>query len=176
MSDNTSQQRAGLFRFPELDTFRIVKGFVTESHLAQYSKAPGLSEEQHKKLIEALQAVVKTGKFADLKSVMAAMMREESNKIHACFKEVCCFRDRKPFHDKWQNDFLSLSLSLSLSLFLVCAYMMCANLPFTLFLGRPQAHDRLPRESLAVGRRGLCDAGSARPAGRAPRQALPASS
>ncbi|OAA71028.1 hypothetical protein LEL_09619 [Akanthomyces lecanii RCEF 1005] len=91
MSDNTSQRWAGLFRFPELDTFRIVKDCVTESHLAQYSKVPGLSEEQHKKLLEALQAVVKAGKLADLKAVMAAMTREESNKIYACFKEA----DRK---------------------------------------------------------------------------------
>ncbi|KAJ4155214.1 hypothetical protein LMH87_000470 [Akanthomyces muscarius] len=91
MSDNTSQQRADLFKFSEPGTFRIVKIFVTESHLAQYSKVSGLSEEQLMELLEALQAVVKTGKFADLKAVMATMTREERNKIYACFKEA----DRK---------------------------------------------------------------------------------
>ncbi len=78
---------------------------MTESHLAQYSKVSGLSEEQLMELLEALQAVVKTGKLADLKAVMATMTREERNKIYACFKEVCCFRDRKSSHDKWQNGF-----------------------------------------------------------------------
>lgn len=104
MSDNTNQQRADQFDFPEPDTFVIVKNCVTKSQIAQDPNVPGLSEEQLKELPEALQAAVKTGKFADLKAVMMAMTREERSKLYDFIDAVCCFRDRNSFHDKWEKD------------------------------------------------------------------------
>lgn len=93
MSDNTNQQRADEFDYPEPGTFVIVKNGVPKSQIAQDPNVPGLSEEQLKELPEALQAAVKTGKFADLDAVLTAMTREERSKFDDFIDAVCCARD-----------------------------------------------------------------------------------